>query len=145
MTATASTYFLPGPNGEPPMFGPEGFAREETPHAPSGFAWRLAWIPPGNRLQDDPEYVWNKVGFTAVACEASVDSRSALALCEKAAQGWIRGREYLVTVLPDGSMQVKGREAKWGVVHPINGSPDWLAAARWVREEENKTKTLTDK
>jgi len=142
MIATASTYFLPGPNGEPPMFGPDGFAREATPKNSEGLMLGLCsccgdwcYLTEGaKRGRDTPE--------------AAADR------CAIAAQGWIRSKGVVVTVFPCGRISLAvckegtalntfydpPRASQMNVLfgkdfEPIDGSPDWLAAARWVNEQ----------
>lgn len=122
---TASDFFT----GTPPMFGPPesgAFAAEFTPKNEKGHT--LTVTPAGSPYWHHPEH-------TVGLYEAE-----SVALCIVAAQAWIRSRGYLVTILPDGSMQVKGRVGHaWGVVRPLSGQPDWLGAARWVHEQGKQT------
>lgn len=123
---TASTYFT----GPKPMFGPEAFASEATPKCemPDGGHLMLTFLPNIQRSG----WLFEDGDFFSVEIE-----EAALALCEKAAQGWIRSKGYVLVVQPLGDLSVEkfGDDSKRRSFDPINGSPDWHAAARWVNEQ----------
>lgn len=123
---TASSYFT----GDKPMFGPDGFARKETPTCegmplrPSpfgGFLWLPSHFKPDHRMRH-------------------VHGEEALFACIVAAQGWIRSRGYVFAVQPDGDMLIQNpiEDSNCRYIDAINGSPDWLDAAKWVNEQVTK-------
>jgi len=118
---TASSYFT----GPKPMFGPDGFADRFTPT----FAWY--------RLKCD--HHWNIWASTTDQPHGQeVDAASALALCEKAAQGWIRSKGWRFRVDVNGMLTVRGFGAEWSFFDPGGTNPNWLRAAMWVNEQVTK-------
>lgn len=126
---TASTYFTPGPNNEPPMFGTKesgAFAWEATPQTD----WYELILLPGNSIG------W--IGKKDESNIVEIDEMSAIALYEKAAMEWIRSKEFRAFIQTDGELYLDDENYREGDIPHINNSPDWLAAARWVYEQIQK-------
>lgn len=141
---TASSYFAPGPNDGPPMFGPGGFAEKATPKYSIGeFEYVLNYWPGDDSFGFGPEPDWtehsNSDGMHEIA---------AIALCEKAAMGWIMRQRYPIAIRhTDGLLSLNHTEtvlgnkvSAWRLFDGINGSPDWLAAARWANKQTKEKK-----
>ena len=131
---TAPTYFLPGPNGEPPMFGPRdsgAFAWEMTPKNSEGLMLGLC------TFCGDWCYLTEGAKRGLETPEAAADR------CAIAAQGWIRSKGYGYEVSHEGYLWVQNYRdvtKPSNTFDPLNGSPDWHAAALWVNGQTKENR-----
>lgn len=137
LNASATAYFTPGPNGEPPMFGTKesgAFAGEFTPKTSNGIV-----LLRGNgfytehtdrKYLEDGEYREEQYFMP-------VDPLVVEPACIVAAQAWIRSKGWHVWAHPSGELTIQTDEGdSCPIIQPISGQPDWLGAARWVNEQE---------